>query len=122
VGGFEILTFHQRPALTAVPPPRIHPAIWSVSVQATPADPPFQILLHSPGISNHVRLYPSNHPLSGRNAIYNISVAPITGEPNLLPPHLADEATPFSISRTLCPAAESLSAIGIPAAPPPTTT
>jgi hypothetical protein len=42
-------------------------------------------------------------------------------EENLLPPHLADEATPFSISSTLCPAAESLSAIGIPAAPPPTT-
>jgi hypothetical protein len=41
---------------------------------------------------------------------------------NSLPPHLAEEATPFLMSKTLRSAAESLYVLGVPAATPPMTT
>lgn len=97
------LTFHHSPAFTAVPPPSTQPAIWSISVHAMP-DESTQIWLQRPGTSNRVRFVPSNH--SGPRA----------------PPHCPVDAGPFSMSSTEWPASLSLSAMGIPPAPPPTTT
>jgi hypothetical protein len=98
----RIPTFHQRPALTAVPPPSTHPSIWSVSWQAMPVES-CQISLQRPGTSNRVRF-----------------VAPSQAG-FMVPPHRPEDGGPFSISRTLFPAWLSLSAMGIPPAPAPTT-
>jgi hypothetical protein len=55
----KLLTFHQRPALIAVPPPRMHPAMVSTSVQAIPVASA-QISLSRPGTSNRVKLVPES--------------------------------------------------------------
>lgn len=62
-----------------------------------------QIWLHSPGTSNRVRL------------------VGLSQSGFMVPPQRPVDGGPFSISSTLCPAWLSLSATGIPPAPPPTT-